>query len=457
MSRLARIRLGLLVLGLAVGLHAGRASAQDPEPELDPLARYEWIGPLTPVEVKLGGLLRESRRADDARRAAILESLVAVGVPGVEGLLEILVQERVPRSSAEDAAQCLSVPQRELVLSAIARLPAADVREQLSARNANASAPPSNIATMRILGAIGDENDLRRLMTLPTRDDMGLLDGPSRSVLRQTLASILRRVPKAYDRLETFHAKLDDDAAQEVLKSMADVGDGRALSVFFECARSQPGTTRTAIALVPLLSPSHDVQVALDFAAWLRGQIDMARPEWTRAIFNALGALDEGAAIPDLLDALDTQERSLREASLAALRRISGLSLGSDRSSWDSWYVSESSWYETSRLAPDGGTSEDPDQNLITILRTYSEHRLFRSMLTLDLVPLLDNQEPAIRALVCETLEHLGSQRAVRELIPLLDDPAESVATAARHALETLVGSVPEGAAAARELILHER
>jgi HEAT repeat protein len=211
------------------------------------------------------------------------------------------------------------------------------------------------------------------------------------------------------------------------------------------------------VALVPRLSPARDIQVSLEFATWLRGQIDLTRVDWTRAVFNALGALDEGAAIPDLLDSLSSQERPLREAAQAALQRHTRHSLGPDPTRRDAWYQSESSWYDRGRLAQDVGSRRVPSQDLIASLRAYSQHRLFKSDLAADLLPLLDNPDPAVRALVCETLEHLGSQRAVRDLIPLLDDPAPNVATAARHALEALVGgNVPRESAAARESILHE-
>jgi HEAT repeat protein len=453
MSSSKLMQCGLLVL--AVGCAWNRAAAQEDEADPAPSHRYEWIGPLTPLERAEGALLREARRADDARRAQIVADIVAPGGMAVGGLIEILVQERVPAGQDGDAPQCLSQAQRAIVLSALARLPSKDVRTRLSERRSSAAGPDASVAALCILGIIGDEDDLRQLASIPARNESGMLDSASLSALRAAYAGILRRAPRAYDLLEDLRTKLPDDAREELLKALADVGDGRALEVLFECARTQPASRGTAVALVPLLAPSRNVQIAREFSAFLREQVDLSRPDWTRSVFNALAVLDEGGAIPALLECVESQQLPLRESSLAALRRISGLSFGSERRRWESWYRDELAWFGRPRSAPlaRARLGESP----LDILRDYAGHRLFRSDLAAEIAPLLDQRDPAIRAMVCQTLERLGSQRAVRDLIPILDDPVPQVAGAARHALETLVGGhVPDSASAARDILLHE-
>jgi HEAT repeat protein len=439
-----------LVISWIACAAAAPASAAD----VDHAMLCEWQGPITGVERTIGGLLRQSRQADDAGRARLLAQLSGLGEPACEGLFHVLVEGRVPRSSDDDAAQCLSVPQRELLMAALSSLPAVSLRKVLARGPGDAPAESWNMAAVRLLGAIGDVDDLPELASTLPRDDAGQPTSASRLVLQEAYAGILRRKPRACSRLETLYPSLEPFAADALFKALADVGDGRALPIFLAAARAHPTDCRTVIALVPKLSPCCDVTISLEFAAWLRDRADSMRPEWTRAVFNALGALDEGAAFDQLMDSLDG-DVPLRESALAALQRISGASFGPDRRRWEAWYRDEMAWVERIRSGRDDKNRSLSPYEIVQTLRAYSRHKLFRSELAHNLIPLLTNSDPSIRALTCQTLQGLGSPAPLRDLLSLLDDPVPTVSRAAREAITKLTGKpIPAGPAGAARMVL---
>jgi HEAT repeat protein len=435
-------------------LCTGAARAQDDAFKAEVLKRYEWSGEVSPLARSIAGQLRASRRAGDAEQRQIAARLTGMGAPAVGDLLEIMVQGRVPKSKPADAPQLLSVPQRALVLDTIARLPATTIRTQLEERLASAPTDATRMAAISVLGAIGNEGDIERMGQLAPLDESGELTSASRPVLREAWARVIRRTPRSYDFVASGLHEMPPALTQEMLEALSDVGDGRALAIFFQAARSRPAQARTAVALVPLLSPSSDVSVSLEFAAWLRGQIDPARTEWTRAVFNALGTLDEGNAVMEILPSLESEELPVRESALAALRKISGLALPCDKKRWQSWYGEEIRWLGDARALRAQRLQERRAADVVGLLREYGQHRLFKSDLAADLAPFLDHPDPAVRALTCETLGRIGSQAALRNILPLLDDSAPTVSAAARSALAAILGKpVSGGSSDVREMI----
>jgi hypothetical protein len=372
-------------------------------------------------------------------------------------MFRMLVQGCVPKVNDEDAPQRLSETQLALVLSALARMRIADVRARLVPKDAVAPDPRESTVTVEVLGVIGTASDMAHLAVMLPRDDAQAFTGDARNVLCAAYAGILRREPRAYERIESLFSGLEEQAAEELLKALADVGDARALRVFYEAARTRPSSSRTPVALLPKLAPSHDHKLKLEFAGWLRDRMDPSRPEWTRAVFTALGALDEGAALPELIESLDSESLPVRESALTALQKITGLAFGPERKRWETWYEAELKWFDRHRIPRQVRARPASTKDLIETLRAYSQHRLFKSELALDLVPLLEHKDTSVRVLTCETLAGIGSLAPVRELITLLDDPLPAVSGAARRALQALTGqAVTTDAAAAREAILRE-
>jgi HEAT repeat protein len=177
-----------------------------------------------------------------------------------------------------------------------------------------------------------------------------------------------------------------------------------------------------------------------EIAAWLRGQVDFHRVERTRAVFNALAVFDEGASLPTLVEALGAEEVALRDSALVALRRISGLSLPADAGRWSTFFRDESAWFDTQRPRQAAIIAEGRPVEVGQAVRSLVDHRLFRSQIASDLLPLLANSNPEMRLLAVDALKQLGSRQAVPQLIDALEDADARVRNAAHAALQAIVG-----------------
>jgi len=185
------------------------------------------------------------------------------------------------------------------------------------------------------------------------------------------------------------------------------------------------------------------VELRAEVAAWLRSVTDEQRVQWTRAVYGALAAYDEGEAMPELIQALDGAERGLAEAAFAALKRISGAELPNHSARWNEWFEREYKWNENERTALRERLLGADSAQVVEALKAYSTHRLYRSQLSADLFPVLERREAALRQLACQTLGNLKSVAAVHELSARLEDPSRNVAEAARIALAAIVGAPP--------------
>src|SRR5947208_645651 len=130
---------------------ASRARAQGDAAGSAATSPYDWSGPVSDIERAIAACLRESRRTADGSSGSLvarITSLPPPTLPIVDGLFAILIQGRVPKAGADDAPQKLSVPQRTLVISALARLPAKDVRSALEARLLQAKDAETRLAVV---------------------------------------------------------------------------------------------------------------------------------------------------------------------------------------------------------------------------------------------------------------------------------------------------------------------
>jgi len=445
---------GALLLGLLGG--ANRAAAQSLRDELDagaPDPRLEWSGPVGEMHRKLAQPLRAVRQ-QGANGSALLMQLVAPGADAVAPLLDILVQERVPRAQPTDAPQILSSAQRGLLLSALAKLPAERVRAELELR---LPAPPAKasasvrIAALRVLSLIGNSADLPRLSGLAPREKNELARG-SVEVLREAYAGILRRDPALVSRGRPLLNGCDDDAASQLLFALGELRDKRALPLLEDCLHSMPQLAQQAIGLIALLGRSDDPSYNRRVASWLAENLDHERSEWTRASLRALGVLDDGPQVPALLSELQSPHPGLREAALDSLHQISGLQLGDSEAAWREWYADECDWLASGQPAAERELSSNQDAQVAHALDQFAAHRLFRDERVQAVLGVLDSGTPAMRALSCATLARMGSKRALPALVERISDEDPIVAQAAWSAACELSGQVlPRSSSQARE------
>lgn len=442
--------------GLLWASGAGLAAAQS-APAAAPDERAggklcEWVGPLGELHRALAAPLRESRKGS-AEPKELLGRLTAPGADAIAPLLDILIEERVPRAAPADAPQLLSAPQRELLLAALARLPRPSLRAELERRLAPAdelAGAELRLAALRVFAAAGQSADLPRLSALAPRTD-DELPVPAAEALRAAYAAILRGEPGLLSRGLALLRGCDDAAASQMLFALGDLRDKRALPLLEDCTRSRPELAQQAIGLLAQLGPSDDPDFDRRVAAWLAGQLDFARTEWTRAALRALGVYDDGRQVPALLEQLDAPHPGLREAALDALRRVSGLKLGGSAPAWREWYADESAWQESGEPAARLELASNQDARVARALDEFAAHRLFRDERVQAVLEVLENGSPAMRVLACSTLARMGSQGALPALVENISSERPALAEAAWRAACALSGqTLPRSSSEAR-------
>jgi HEAT repeat protein len=305
-----------------------------------------------------------------------------------------------------------------------------------------------------VIGVIGAPGDIVRLASIAPRRADGQLDDDTRDALRGAFTALLRREPRALRVAEQELHKRDAAIGKELLFALAELKDARASRPCFDVARNDPKLAQQALAIVRQAGGSGEPELDREFATWLATQIDPARPEWTRAVLLAIGAVDEGDCVQALIGLIDDSNLGVRESALSSLRSISGSTLGADRGAWTAWYQREAEWMAIERPEWVEKLKDEAPSKVVDALRAYSDRRLFQSQLALDVLPLLDREEPGLQSLACETLARLGSRVAVGALAAKLTSGDPTVEAAARRSLTTLLGrEVPHDFATLQAMI----
>ncbi len=443
-----------IVLALALGSHAfALGDVLDPQ-ERARLARYEWPGPLDDGLRRAGAVLRSARVAGRDPES-LARRLAEPGAAAIGPLLDVLAHARVPKGVDSDLPQALSEPQRALVLAAIARLQNPAVRTELDRRLSETTASEgTRIAALHVIGVIGGPGDIVRLASIAPRRADGQLDDAARSALRGAFSAILRREPSALRVAEQVLRKRDATVGKELLFALAELRDARVVRLCFDVARNDPKLSQQALALVRQSGRSGEPELDRQFSTWLVSQIDPQRPEWTRAVLLAIGALDEGDCVETLIGLIDDTNLGVRESALSALRSIGGSTLGADGDAWMAWYGREVAWMTSERPRWVENLKDESPSKVVDALQAYSDRRLFQSQLARDVLPLLERDEPGLQELACETLARLGSRVAVPALAAELSGHDPAVEGAARRALTKLLGrEVPHDFAALQAMI----
>src|SRR5258706_809533 len=416
-----------LALVLAAGLCAlPCARAQDPADDPAPPKLAPWTWPSTPSHLRIGAALREARHAGPGAGPELLERISASGRDAIAAQLDILLRARVPETSPKDGPQLLSEAQRELLLSALAKMPQAGVRKELDARLAQTpDDSTARIGAIYALGVVGEAQDLAQLVALAPRkaeSEELALPSAAREALRNSVTTLLRRQPQAWPALSSALREVDLNAAKTLLDALGRVRDPRGLRILLEAARANPKLAWKAASLAPACGSSLQPETDREFLEWVRGELQNAQPGYARTLLTDVGALDDGDWVPTLTDHLGDPGSGVREEALAALRRISGLGYPGDPTLWRNWYGVETRWHAERRpkLVPQLSSNEIPV--VLAAVREYSEHRTHRTELTGELLKVLDNGKPEVRRLVISVLERLGSCAACPALLGLLTD-----------------------------------
>jgi len=401
----------VFVSGLSFAPRALAQAAQAPVDDAAPAKLGPWTWDTTPAHLRIAAALREARHAGPNDGPLLQQRIIGSGKDSVAAQVDILLRSRVPETSPKDGPQVLSDAQRELLLSSMAKMPLKAVRKELDARLAlTPDDVRARLGCMQALSVIGEAKDLARLVELaPRKQDSTDLALPysSRETLRDSTAALLHRLPQAWPEFGTTLRKADPSAAK---------------------------------SLVAACGPSLSTETNHEFLEWMRNEFQGATPDYRRTLLMAVGTLDDGDWVPLLADKLEDEDTGVREESLSALQKISGLGFPGDPALWRSWNEGEERWHAQQRpkLLQELADPESP--KVLAAVREYSEHRTHRAAMSEELLDVLRHGRPEVRCMVISVLERLGSPVACSALLGMLNDSDPKVAEAAWQALHTISG-----------------
>jgi hypothetical protein len=164
------------------------------------------------------------------------------------------------------------------------------------------------------------------------------------------------------------------------------------------------------------------------------------------------GRLGDYAAIPHLARWLRDGDAGVKADALWSLRQISGLVLDEDPSRWQSWYASESSWWDNDSRAAFESLRSGTRIEKVDALRAIAGLHAWRDKLAEHVALLLDDQDVELAGYAARMLGRLGSRATVGPLLEALANPG--CAQAAHGALEAITKKkLPLDPAACRDAL----
>jgi len=395
-------------------------------------------------------ILRESRRKDGPSHEEVVERLARCGPEVIDALLDILRERLLPPPTPEERLQTLSVPQREMILAALARWSARSILANVEARVDSDPSEASRIAALYVYASHGGGRHFSRLLELAgeTAHDGARtqeLTAGEAEALRCATARILARDTSALAALGPALAKATPDELRPLLFALGDSGDACAVPLLPGVLARHPELAPIVLSQARRVGASFDAAQNRDLAQAIRPYLQAEREELASAAARALGELGDATAAPELVLALSSGKTQLAESAHWALCRLSRLDFGQRSDGWNAWLASEREWWDgesPARVAELVRGSRATRMAAVTAVgaRTWRRPEAADALLAV----LWDN-DALLRESACHALGQLAAPGAVPRLVETLSDPEPRVAAAARSALVAIVGTgLPE-------------
>jgi len=384
-------------------------------------------------------LLRDSRLPDARPVPETVAAIAELAPACLPELSALLVREQIPPLGKDQKTQMLSVPQRDMLLSAFEDLSPSDLRQEAGRLLALDSGRKTRQAVIRLLGACCTTGDVLGLVELTRAEPEAAPGVDELSALRSSLSRMVRRDPHSMQGLTALvraeHPALVSIAALVI----GDVGDSRGLELLLEVATHNPDLAALAIAQVRKVGRSSSYVINDSFGDLLRGDLDASKPARCRTAIIALGELSHFDAMPELIDLLQ-KSGDLREDALWALRRMTGLRFSDDPLRWRRWHKAELAWYEREYPYLLRDLHSRVSVRATAAVTAISAHRIYRHELADQLSRALLEAVPGRKRALCSALRALDSEQAIPALVETLGFQREEVQVAAHRALVSLTG-----------------
>jgi len=435
MSQRPRPPLALLGTALALASLSLPCSAHPAGEDTAPHAAFEAPAPELAA---IAAALRLARLPIAPPREQLLGQLLKAGEGSLAPLLDVLILERVPAVKAEDAPQILSRAQRELLLAALGRLPLDTVRRALERRTVDSEDPQVWRAWLRMLAALGNDQDLERVLRRWKTSAGQPPPTLERNEWRAAFVAFLRRSPARFELAEISWRGLLPEQARGLIEACGEVAHPRAQRLLTDVIGGQTDDLAlTAIGQVRRVGRGYDPQVERELCEALRSWLDPRDANTCQNALQALGELRDPQALELCLEWLEHEDPNIQLSARWALERASDLQLP-EPGSWRRWFQEQqSALAQARRTLPTRLLAEDLAVQ-VEALRQARELKLERAEVAAWIVPLLEQPHTGLRTLACEILADLDERSSVPALVELLADGDAKVRAAAEKALAKL-------------------
>jgi len=374
---------------------------------------------------------------------AVARRLAALGAPAapalvalVEGTgLELLLGE------GEEPVLLLCPPERvgEVALRALARLPEEAVLTALQALLQARPGAEARAVALRVLAARDSARALGLVFELLRASEFELGSPTLRAHARAALRAPLGRDPVAYLRLEEELGSAPPHVLALVVEALSECASEDACEALESLVGRSDGLDLQVIAALAQAAEARPWRVGPRVAGALEGLLSEGSPARRAAALRSLGRLARPDSLPRLVPLLQSPGREVQGAALDAIAACARRAPFEDRSACLTWLQGEETWWKDvgqARVATLAEGEGSPSE----ALRELYAHPLARAAAAEALLAGLEADDAARRALAAGALGRLGVRDHVPELVPLLDDPDESVRNAAARSLRSLTG-----------------
>jgi len=372
-------------------------------------------------------------------------SLASLGSAAIPPLFDALAAGAVSAPNGSRAE--LDATAREAVLSALAAMPAAELRAHLSneASGADEAADAerddaSAAAALAVLGRVGAAADMDLCVRFAEPSDPDeAITRARRVAFESAITEIAARDEGAARALHDVFRSLRPELLAPAARCMAAGDPERGLSLLAGLLDVVP--TMDGFLLAEIARLAADAPRPVDAQVLTAVRMGLGSRDSNEVILaaRALGVLDDFAAFPRLIELVEHDDPRMSAAADEALEEMSGRVFRRNARAWEAWYAEESLWWR--RAASSLGAVDDPDPTVaLAALREISGHRLNRHRLAEAVVVAVRRSEREVVLVACSILRSLDSTASVPVLAQAIERREPELRAAIHDVLRSITG-----------------
>lgn len=399
------------------------------------------------VEAQLWSLLSPRASPNEPDEAAIAKKVAALGSAVVGPAIALYLGE-LEEPEHDYPLDAVAVDARpRILLAALRLLPRPAVLEGIDAAAQRWNEVERRLALARMLGELGGEKALRRLLAMAAElDPIHWNQSLAQVQIERGITGIVREDARLA-RFVAQRTREEEPALAAILvRALVEAGTWQvAEDLAHAFGRDPKLDVCLANALATLAVKAEGTLPDAVFAA-LRRCLDSNDPGLVRAAATALGRLGDEACAERLVKLLDELDPLVRAAVRSALVTLGGQELPSERQAWEDWLAVERAWSLERLPELESACAEGDPVKFPAALSELSAHRLYRHRAAQALLPTLVHPNSTVVCLACRALPGFGSRDVVPVLRAFARDGDADIRASAVWALRELTGGSSDAA-----------